>query len=210
MLDVVGTLLALLSLLFLRFMLKEKSLVLVKPDGVMRALTGEIISRFERAGLKIVGLKMCLATKELAGEHYADDEAWLLSVGNKATEAATKRGEPTTETPLEIGNRVRNQLMDYLTFAPVVAMVIEGHNAVAKIRKLVGGTSPADAEPGTIRGDFSVDSYKLSDVSHRPVQNLIHASGTVEEGEREVNLWFKTEELYSWKRVDEDLIYRAV
>jgi len=188
--------------------MKERSLVLIKPDGVQRALVGQIVDRFEKCGLKIVGLKMLRATKELAGEHYADDENWLLSVGEKALAAAKKRGDEPTETALEIGNRVRNQLIDYIVMSPVIAICIEGHNAVAKIRKIVGGTSPQDAEPGTIRGDMAIDSYVLSDNSGRPIQNLIHASGEVDEAEREIKIWFSDEELYDWKHVAEDLIYR--
>ncbi|MFZ5365025.1 MAG: nucleoside-diphosphate kinase [Patescibacteria group bacterium] len=188
----------------------ERSLVLIKPDGVERALIGEILSRFERCGLKVIGLKMVRATKELAGEHYADDKDWLTSVGEKALASAEKRGEKLSETAMEIGQRVRNQLMDYIVMAPVVAMCIEGHNAVAKIRKLVGGTNPQDDEPGTIRGDYSIDSYVLSDNSGRPIQNLIHASGAVDEAQREIKIWFAEKELFDWRRVDEDLIYRNV
>lgn len=185
-------------------------MVLIKPDGVQRALVGEIISRFERCGIKLIAIKMVNATTEMASQHYADDEQWLLSVGEKALAAAQKRGEEPTESALQVGNRVRDLLMDYITMSPIVAMVWEGHNAVAKIRKIVGATNPQDAEPGTIRGDFSIDSYKMADDSGRPVQNLIHASGTVEEGEREVGIWFDQQELHAWKRVDEDLIYRTV
>lgn len=188
----------------------EKSLVLIKPDGVQRALIGEIIKRFEQAGLKIIGLKMVSATAEIAGQHYADDEEWLQSVGEKALAAAKKRGEPADFSPIEKGKQVRQMLMEYVAMSPIVAICFEGHNAVAKIRKLVGATSPQDAEPGTIRGDFSIDSYVMSDNSGRPIQNLIHASGTPEEAEREVAIWFSQDELQVWKRVDEDLIYRTV
>ena len=186
----------------------ERSLVLIKPDGVQRALVGQIIDRFEKCGLKIIGLKMVLATKELAGQHYADDKGWLLSVGEKALAAAKKRGEKMDETALEIGQRVRKQLMDYLTISPIIAMCIEGHNAVEKVRKISGFTSPQDADPGTIRGDLAIDSFKLSDSSNRPIQNLVHASGEIDEGEREIKVWFADEELFDWKRCDEDLIYR--
>lgn len=188
----------------------EKSLVLIKPDGVQRSLVGTIISRFEKCGLKIIGMKMVQATKEQAGEHYADDEEWLMSVGEKALAAAKKRGDNPNKTPLEVGNWVRKQLLSYITLSPAVALCVEGHNAVAKIRQIVGGTSPHEAMPGTIRGDFAIDSYKLADNSGRPVQNLIHASGTVDEAEREIKIWFSEKELHVWKRVDEDLIYRKV
>lgn len=188
----------------------ERSLVLIKPDGVQRALVGEIIKRFEQCGLKLVGLKMVKATTELAGDHYADDKDWLLSVGEKALAAAGKRGEKMSETAMEIGQRVRNQLIDYLVMSPVVAICIEGHNAVEKIRKIVGFTSPQDADPGTIRGDLAVDSFVLSDNSGRPIQNLVHASGEIDEAEREIKIWFTDNELFDWKTATDDIIYRVV
>jgi len=91
-----------------------------------------------------------------------------------------------------------------------VALVVEGHNAVKHIRNIVGATAPSDAAPGTIRGDFSFDTYKLADESNRPIQNLIHASGEVHEAEREIKIWFKDDELHAWSRIDEPLMYRAV
>lgn len=186
----------------------ERSLVLVKPDGVQRGLVGEIISRFERCCLKIVGMKMVYADKELAGKHYADDEEWMKAVGTKQKTAYEKKGIKIEESEVELGRKVRQLLMDYLSMSPIIALVIEGHNAVAKIRKIVGATSPADAEPGTIRGDFAIDHYPLADASKRPLQNMIHASGAVDEAEREIKIWFDDDELFAWKRVDEDLVYR--
>jgi len=131
--------------------MKEKTLVLIKPDGVQRGLIGEILSRFEKTGMKIIGMKMAYASKELAGKHYADDEQWLKSVGEKAAAAAKERGEEMKETPLEFGQKIRTQLMDYISMSPVIAIVIEGQNAVATVRKIVGPTSPEHAAPGTIR-----------------------------------------------------------
>lgn len=188
--------------------MKEKTLVLIKPDGVQRGLVGEILKRFELTGLKIIGMKMVYASKELAGKHYADDEAWLRSVGEKASKAAHERGEKVKETPIEIGKRIRAQLMDYVTMSPMVAIVIEGHNAVATVRKIVGPTSPEHAAPGTIRGDFSHETYVMADTKGRPIQNLIHASGTKEEAEREITVWFTPKELHAYMRVDEGLFYR--
>ena len=186
----------------------EKTLVLIKPDGVQRALIGEIISRIERTGLKIIAMKMVHATKSQAGTHYADDEEWLVSVGEKALKAYEKRGEKPARTPREQGMWIREMLMNYITMAPAVAIVIEGHGATAKVRALVGGTSPQEAPPGTIRGDYSIDSYMLGDHLERPVQNLIHASESPQEAEREIAVWFREDELHVFKRVDEDLAYR--
>lgn len=188
----------------------EKTLVLIKPDAVQRALVGEIISRFEQAGFKLIGMKMVYADKDLAGKHYADDEAWLKSVGEKTIRSYEAKGLKLGRSALEQGRLVRNQLMDFLCMSPIVALAIEGHNCIAHIRKIVGATAPADAAPGTIRGDYAFDSYKLADNSNRPIQNLIHASDSPESGEREIAIWFRPEDLHAWKRIDEDLIYRGL
>lgn len=186
----------------------QKTLVLVKPDGVQRGLVGEFISRFERCGLKIVAMKMVYPNEKLAGDHYMADEDWLVTVGRKQKESYAKKGVTIDKEERDIGLGVRNQLIDFLTMSPVIALVLEGHNAVAHVRKVVGATSPGDAVPGTIRGDFSFDTYELADNSKRPIQNLIHASGKVDEAEREIKLWFDDEEIHSWSRVDEVLLYR--
>ena len=189
--------------------MREKTLALIKPDAVQRGLIGELISRFERAGLKVIGMKMVYASKELAGKHYADDEEWLKSVGEKAQKAAKERGEKIKETPLEFGKKIRKQLMDFISMSPVVAVAIEGHNAVVTVRKIVGPTSPEHAAPGTIRGDYSHETYVMADELGRPIQNLIHASGSKEEAERETKVWFTEKELHSYMRIDESLFYRG-
>jgi nucleoside-diphosphate kinase len=188
--------------------MKQKTLVLVKPDGVQRGIVGEIITRFERCGLKIIGMKMVYPNEKLAGDHYIADEDWLKTVGMKQKESYEKKGVKIEKTEREIGLVVRRQLIEFLSMSPIVALVLEGHNAVAHTRKIVGPTSPGDAPPGTIRGDYSFDTYQLADTSKRPIQNLIHASGTPEEAEREIKVWFREEELHSWKRIDEELLYR--
>jgi len=186
----------------------EKTLVLLKPDAVLRGLVGEIIGRFEKSGLKLIAMKMVYPTEKLAGEHYAADEEWLVTVGKKQKQSYAKKGVTLKESERELGVKVRNYLLDYLTMSPIIALVLEGHNAVKHVRKLVGETSPQDSAPGTIRGDFSFDTYQLADNSKRPIQNLIHASGEVDEAKREISIWFKPEELHSWKKLDEDLLYR--
>jgi nucleoside-diphosphate kinase len=186
----------------------QKTLVLVKPDGVQRGLVGEILSRFERCGLKIIAMKMVYPNEELAGDHYVADEQWLVTVGTKQKESYAKKGITIEASERELGVKVRNQLIEFLTMSPIVAFVLEGHNAVAHVRKIVGSTSPGDANPGTIRGDYSFDTYQLADNNKRPIQNLIHASGEVHEAEREIKLWFNDEQLHSWTRIDEALLYR--
>lgn len=188
--------------------MKEKTLVILKPDAVQRALIGEIISRFEKTGFKVVGAKMVYASKELAGKHYVDDAAWLVAVGEKSIKSYESKGIKVKETAREIGVKVRQQLMDFISMSPVIALVLEGHGVIDKVRTLVGGTAPSSALPGTIRGDYAFDSYGLADKSGRPLQNLIHASDSVESAEREIKIWFKQDEIYPYERVDEALLYR--
>jgi len=184
----------------------QQSLVLLKPDAVQRGLIGEITQRFERTGFKIVGLKMCYASKDIAGKHYADDEAWLKSVGEKAKKTFEAKGE--TIEPLQAGQRVREMLIDFISMSPTVAIVLEGLDVINKVRLMVGDTAPNKALPGTIRGDYAFDSYGLADVSGRPIQNLIHASDSVESAKREISIWFNDNELHPYQRVDEALLYR--
>lgn len=187
---------------------KERTLVLLKPDAVQRALIGEIITRFEKVGLKIIALKMAYPNEELASNHYPADEEWMKMVGEKQKKSAESKGLTINEENIDIGKRIHSYLLSYLTMSPIIAIVFEGNNAVAQIRKMVGSTNPGDALPGTIRGDYTIDTYSLADNSKRPIQNLIHASGTVKEAKREIFVWFTDKEIHDWKRVDEDLIYR--
>jgi len=186
----------------------ERTLVLLKPDAVQRAIVGEILARFEKTGLKVIGMKMVHATKEIAGEHYADDEEWLENVGKKSIASYEKKGITVKESAKDIGLRIRQQLMDFISMSPAVAVCIEGHGAIEKVRAIVGATAPMNAMPGTIRGDYAFDSYGLADNLGRPLQNLIHASDAKEAAEREIKIWFKQEELHPYQRVDEALLYR--
>jgi len=190
------------------FSMIERTLVLLKPDAVQRALVGEIISRFKRAGFKIIGLKMIYASKDIAGEHYADDESWLVSVGEKTKKAYESKGMVINETPKQIGQKIMQQLMDFISMSPTIAIAWEGHGVIEKVRILVGDTAPIKAQPRTIRGDYSFDSYGLADASGRPIQNLIHASDSRESAAREIKIWFGDKELHPYKRVDETLLYR--
>ena len=137
----------------------EKTLVLLKPDAVQRGLVGEIIARFEKVGLKIVGMKMVYAEENLAEEHYEFDDDWFEGVGSRTRESWAKEGIEEPRTNLEIGKAFKKLLTEYLRMSPVMALVLEGHGAVKLVRKLVGPTNPSAAAPGTIRGDFSIDSW---------------------------------------------------
>jgi nucleoside-diphosphate kinase len=190
----------------------ERTLILIKPDGVQRALVGEIFARLERAGLKVVGLKMIRADRRALERHYPSDDAWVRTIGGKTREAFETyhmdvRALMGTDDPLEIGREVRRWLIEFMQTTPVVAAVLEGVHAISATRKLVGATLPIFAVPGTIRGDFSVDAPTVANAGRRPVRNLIHASGSAEEAAQEVALWFRPEEIYAYRRADEDVLF---
>jgi nucleoside-diphosphate kinase len=168
---------------------------------------GEILKRFEQIGLKVVGMKMVWPDEELVAQHYADDEQYLIGVGEKALENARSKGEEMKETALEIGQRVRKFNMKYLSTGPVLVMVLEGNTAVQTVRNLVGGTNPLSADIGTIRGDLSIDDFAQSDLEGRSTRNLMHASGDVEEAEREIKLWFDVKELFDYQNVMDKVLH---
>lgn len=190
----------------------ERTLVFLKPDGVQRALVGEVVGRFERAGLKLIGMKMVRPDRALLNKHYPRDENFLRTIGGKTKEAFATYGldvkrETGTDDPLEIGRQVRGWLIDYVSSGPVVAFVLQGVHAVSVVRKLVGDTLPYRAAPGTIRGDLSVDSPTVANLMKRPVRNLIHASGSLEEAAMEIPLWFRENELHQYQRADERAMF---
>ncbi len=189
----------------------EQSVVLIKPDGIKRGLVGEIIARFEKAGLKIVAMKMVSVSKEMAFKHYGVNDEWFENVGKKVKifyqEQGLDPGEDFNQlTNHQIGEQVQKWNVDYLSEGPVLAMLLEAPGAVEIIRKMIGSTYPQSAQPGTIRGDFSFDSPLLSNIKRRSVYNLIHASGTVEEAKIERQLWFKEKEIQKYQRVEELLM----
>jgi nucleoside-diphosphate kinase len=173
----------------------ERTLVLVKPDGVRRHLVGAILQRFEQLGLDIVEAQLLTPSTELADAHYPSDVEWLSAVGNKTLADFAERGqEPTsvlgTADPVEVGRTIKGRLTTYLTSGPVLAIVLQGNRSVEIVRKVVGATLPTSAAPGTIRGDYSIDSPDVAEREGRPIHNLIHASGNVTEAEHEIWLWF--------------------
>jgi len=173
----------------------ERTLVLIKPEAFKRGLVGEIISRFERVGLRLEEMKIVKATTEIVGKHYPDDKNWIRSVGKKSVDTYKKYNLKIAEDlgiddALEVGKLVREWLIQHLTSGLVVALILSGNHAVEVVRKIVGNTVPLFAELGTIRGDFSIDSPDLSIKEKRALQNLVHASSTIEEAKREISLWF--------------------
>lgn len=189
---------------------EERTFVMVKPDGVRKGLTGEIIRRFEQRDLKIVALEMFQATHEQIDEHYPKDETWIARLGQKTLKTYEKYGfdakaELGTDNDLEIGREVRKWLVNYMLSAPLVRMVIQGIHAVDVVRKIAGPTLPYMAEVGTIRGDFSIDSPLLANKEKRAVMNLVHASETPEEAQHEIEHWFgKGAKIFQYKRYGVD------
>jgi len=188
---------------------KEQSFVIIKPDGVQRSLIGEIIKRYERVGLKLVSLKMVIPTTEKATAHYmVGGEEWLESVGKKAAATYEKKGEKSPyKTYRDNGLAVLETNAKYLSSGPVIIMVWEGNQAIKLIRKIIGGTEPLTSDIGTIRGDFTLDSYQLADIDKRSVRNLIHASGNIEEAKKEISLWFNNDELLNYRLIAEQILY---
>ncbi len=187
---------------------QERTLVVIKPDGIQRSLIGEIIGRFEKLGLKLTAMKMCLPTEEFVEKHYTLDPEWRRITGEKRIKAAKEKGEKLeTEDPMEITAVILEKLKKYITSGPVVAMVWQGAHATELVRKVVGGTEPRSSDVGTIRGDYVLDSYIMADSDGRAVRNLIHASGTAKESEAEINLWFKPEEVVNYRLIAEQILY---
>ena len=190
----------------------ERTLVLIKPDGVVRGLVGEITQRFERTGLKIVGVKMVWADKDQAMAHYPSSEEHMRGMGEKTLKTYSEYGlDPKeyvgTDDALEIGKMIRQWNADFISQGPVIAIALEGNHAIDNVRLLAGNTIPTFAQPGTIRGDYSIDSPALANSRKRAVKNLIHASGDREEAEREIKHWFKEGELHSYGRADEEAMF---
>lgn len=186
----------------------ERTLVILKPDAVQRGLIGETIKRFENVGLKMVASKMILANAEHVEKHYTLDPEWRRVTGEKTIAGYKDKGLiPPSEDPYEITGRILEGLKKYMIAGPVVVMVWEGAHAVKIVRKLVGSTEPLTSAPGTIRGDYVLDSYQLSDNDGRSVRNLVHASGSVPEANAEIAHWFNPEEVIEYRQLQDAIIY---
>ena len=186
----------------------EKTLVIIKPDGVQRSLIGEIIKRYERIGLKLIAIKMLVPSEEHIEKHYTLDPSWRTVTGEKTIASYKAKGlKPWSDDPIEITGKILKNLKKYMTSGPVVAMIWQGAHAVKICRKITGGTEPLTSDVGSIRGDLVLDSYQMSDDDSRAVRNLIHASGSVEEAEAEIKHWFKDEDITNYRLVQEQIIY---
>ena len=189
---------------------EEKTFIIIKPDGVRKGLIGEIISRFERRDLKVVALEMFHPSRKEMDNHYPKDEKWIRRLGEKTMATYAKYGHDVkkdfgTSDLVRVGKTVRGWLIDFMSSAPMIKMVVQGVHAVDMVRKIVGPTMPYLAEMGTIRGDFSNDSPLNANVERRSVYNLVHASETPDEAKHEIHHWFgKNAPLYKYKRFGVD------
>lgn len=191
-------------------MKNEKTLVIIKPDGVQRSLIGEILRRYERVGLKLVAMKMVMPDEKMATKHYYEvgGDEWIEEVGRKAAATYEKKGMKSPyKTYKDNGWAVLKSNARYLSSGPVIVMMWQGAGAVELVRKITGATAPLLADVGTIRGDFTLDSYTLADTDQRSVRNLIHASGTTGEAKKEIAIWFKKDEILNYNHIQEKILY---
>jgi nucleoside-diphosphate kinase len=186
---------------------QERSLVLLKPDTVQRSLVGEVIKRFENTGLKISAMKMIVPTEAQLLTHYNKDDAWYQRKGEGIVKELEQQGKTIDKEPIEYGKDIIRTIVRYMTAAPVVAMILEGNKAVSVVTKIVGTTEPATSDVGTIRGDYTVDSYFHATFENRAVRNLVHQSESPEEAEREMAIWFTESEIMNYVTAQERIMY---
>lgn len=186
----------------------ERTFVIIKPDGIQRTLVGEIIQRYERVGLKLVAMKLMVPTGDMVEKHYTLDPEWKMITGKKSIQGFIDKGlPPPTNDPIELSNQLLKRLVKYLTAGPVIAMVWQGAHAVKIVRKITGSTEPLTSAMGTIRGDFVLDSYPMTESDDRSIRNLVHASGSEKEAEDEIAHWFRPDEIIDYKLVQEEILY---
>lgn len=188
-------------------MKKERTLIFIKPESIQRHLIGEFICKFEKRGLKLIASKLVAPTKEQVEKHYPDDEAWYVSSGTKTLENYQARGIDPGMSAIELAKVTRQRLIDHLTDRPILLMVWEGPHACALGRKTAGSTNPLTADIGSIRGDYSMESYELADNIERASHTLVHASGSPAEAEVEIKIWFKENEILNYELVTETVLY---
>jgi nucleoside-diphosphate kinase len=188
---------------------KERTFIIIKPDGVQRNLVGDIIKRVELTGLKLIGMKMAVCQEDKLYAHYNKDDAWYTAKGSKVVDNMVARGQKPTKEAIEYGKDIVRALVGYMQSSPTVMMVWEGNEAVGVVRKIVGSTEPTTSDVGTIRGDYTLDSYAMANLENRAVRNLIHSSEEPAEANREIALWFNDNELIEYVHVNEMLLYGA-
>ncbi|PIR90073.1 nucleoside-diphosphate kinase [bacterium (Candidatus Gribaldobacteria) CG10_big_fil_rev_8_21_14_0_10_33_41] len=191
---------------------QERTIILIKPDGVKRGLIGEIISRIEKRGLKIIALEMFQATRDQIDKHYPKDKKWITRIGEKTLKNfkdynTDVKKQMKTDDPFKIGKMVRGWLITFMVSGPMVKIVVEGIHAIEMVRKIVGSSLPSEADMGTIRGDFSVDDATAANRDKRAIHNIVHASENPSEAKHELALWFSIEDIFDYKRAEEDIMF---
>ena len=186
---------------------QERSLVLLKTDAVQRSLVGEIIKRFEQTGLKISAMKMVEATEAQLLDHYNKDDAWYQKKGEGIVEELKEQGTKVDKEPIEYGKDIIRTVVKYMQASPIVALVFEGNKATSVVTKIVGSTEPSTSDVGTIRGDYTVDSFGHATYENRAVRNLVHQSESPEEAEREIKIWFGEDEIMQYTTAQERILY---
>lgn len=186
---------------------KERTFVILKPDAVQRGLMGEIIHRLERTGLKMVALKLTMATEEQCWAHYNKDDTWFEKKGNNIIKNRQDLGLPIEKDAKEYGKDIIRALVTFMTSGPIMPIILEGNQAIGVVKKIVGGTEPLTSDVGTIRGDYTLDSYELSSFDDRAVRNLVHCSDEVSEAEREMKIWFTEAEMMRYRLLAEHILY---
>jgi len=189
-------------------MKNERTLVIIKPDGVQRGLISEVIMRYERLGFKMIASKMVLPTADMVRKHYSIDPLWGQKAGEKVLAAKKEKGESVEGlNPLKLSENIVDMLATYMTQGPVLAMVWQGAHAVQIVRKITGSTEPRSSDVGTIRGDFMIDSYDLSSLDERALRNIVHASSSPEEAKKEIDIWFKPGEICEYSMPHDCVLY---
>jgi len=188
---------------------KERSLIILKPDAIQRSLIGEIISRFERSGLKFVAFKFVSPAEDHLFAHYNKDDAWFEKKGQNMINNLKDQGKTPEKEAIEYGKDIIRAVVKEMKQSPVLAIVVEGAGAIDQVTRLVGTTEPATADIGTIRGDFTVDTYAHATYEDRSIRNLIHCSDVPEEAEREIALWFDESEIMNYVTAQERIMYNA-
>jgi nucleoside-diphosphate kinase len=186
---------------------KERTFVIIKPDGIQRSLMGEIMKRIERTGLKLVAMKFAFAKEDQCWAHYNKDDAWFEAKGQITVTNRKAMGLSVDKPAIEYGKDIMRGNVSFMTSGPLLMMVWQGNKAVGIVKKIVGGTEPLTSDVGTIRGDLTLDSYELANVDGRAVRNLIHCSDQVQEAEREIKVWLKEDEILKYRLVGEEILY---
>ena len=187
--------------------LKEQTVIFIKSEAIQRQLIGEVVKRFEQLGLKMTACKMIAPTKEQMAAHYPDSDEWYQSNGQKTYDNLVARGIKPEMGPEDLAKRTRQRLIDYFVNRPLIAMVWEGPNAIKLGRKIAGATNPVEAEIGSIRGDYSCDSYEIADGLERSIETIIHASGSTEDAQHEIKIWFANDEILNYDLLLEKIIW---